>query len=90
MKVKEIAFTSYPVANVAKLRDRYRDILGLHFNSPYEDNGVLKYDHSDAHREFKGKGVKVGEIIETPGCRMFSVYDLEGNRFGVHQITVPH
>jgi predicted enzyme related to lactoylglutathione lyase len=42
-------------------------------------------DVADAHRELKSKGLKVGEIIETPGCRMFSVYDGEGNRFGVHQ-----
>jgi len=44
--VKEIAFTGYPASDVPKLRDFYRDVVGLTFSAPYEQDGVLKYDEA--------------------------------------------
>ncbi len=44
--IKDIAFTAYPAKDVAKLRDFYRDVLGLNFNGEFAENGVLKYDEA--------------------------------------------
>ncbi len=45
--IKEIAFTSYPAKDVARLRDWYRDTLGLKFGFPFEEKGVVKYDEAN-------------------------------------------
>lgn len=45
--IKEIAFTSYPAKDVERLRDWYRDTLGLKFGGPYAEDGVLKYDEAN-------------------------------------------
>jgi predicted enzyme related to lactoylglutathione lyase len=47
MAVTEIAFTAYPAKDVSKLRDWYRDALGLQFSAPFEENGTLKYDEAN-------------------------------------------
>lgn len=44
--IKEIAFTAYPAKDVVKVRDFYRDVLGLSFNGPFDENGILKYDEA--------------------------------------------
>lgn len=44
--IKEIAFTAYSSKDVAALRKWYEDNLGLKFSSPYEEDGVEKYNES--------------------------------------------
>lgn len=44
--IKEIAFTAYPAKDVAKLRDFYRDTLGLKFSGEFAEQGVVKYDEA--------------------------------------------
>lgn len=44
--IKEIAFTVYPAKEVSRLRDFYRDVLGLRFTGEFAENGVLKYDEA--------------------------------------------
>ncbi len=41
--IKEIAFTAYPAADVAKLVDFYSGVLGLTASGKYEENGTLLY-----------------------------------------------
>lgn len=41
-----LAFTAYPAKDVEKLRDFYRDSLGLKFSGEFAENGVLKYDEA--------------------------------------------
>lgn len=41
--IKEIAFTAYPAADVAKLVDFYSGVLGLPPSNEYEENGKLQY-----------------------------------------------
>jgi len=45
--IKEIAFTAYPSKDVATLRKWYEDKLGLKFGSPYEEDGVEKYNEAN-------------------------------------------
>jgi predicted enzyme related to lactoylglutathione lyase len=45
--IKEIAFTAYPVKDVAKLRKWYEDTLGLTFDGPYVEDGVEKYNQAN-------------------------------------------
>ncbi len=45
--IKEIAFTAYPAKDVAGLRKWYEDKLGLKFSSPYEEEGVEKYNEAN-------------------------------------------
>lgn len=44
--IKEIAFTAYPAKDVAGLRKWYEEKLGLRFGSPYEEDGVEKYNEA--------------------------------------------
>ncbi|HEV3092032.1 MAG TPA: VOC family protein [Candidatus Cybelea sp.] len=44
--IKEIAFTAYPSADVAKLRQWYEDTLGLKFSGPYVEDGVERYNEA--------------------------------------------
>lgn len=44
--IKEIAFTAYPANDVEKLRNFYRDVLGLKFSGEFAESGVLKYDEA--------------------------------------------
>ncbi len=44
--IKEIAFTAYPATDVEKLRNFYRDALGLTFGNEFAEDGVLKYDEA--------------------------------------------
>jgi predicted enzyme related to lactoylglutathione lyase len=44
--IKEIAFTAYPSKDVAALRKWYEQNLGLTFGSPFEEDGVEKYNES--------------------------------------------
>lgn len=41
--IKEIAFTAYPAADVAKLVDFYSGVLGLTATDKYEEDGKLLY-----------------------------------------------
>lgn len=41
MAVTGIAFTAYPAKDVRKLRDWYRDMLGIQFNGAFEEAGNL-------------------------------------------------
>jgi predicted enzyme related to lactoylglutathione lyase len=44
--IKEIAFTAYSAKDVAALRKWYEGNLGLKFSSPYEEDGIEKYNES--------------------------------------------
>jgi predicted enzyme related to lactoylglutathione lyase len=44
--IKEIAYTAYPAKDVAGLRKWYEDKLGLRFSSPFEEDGVEKYNEA--------------------------------------------
>ncbi|HEY9085253.1 MAG TPA: VOC family protein [Candidatus Tyrphobacter sp.] len=44
--IKEIAFTAYPAKDVERVRNFYRDTLGLKFSGEFAENGALKYDES--------------------------------------------
>jgi len=45
--IKEIAFTAYPSKDVTALRKWYEENLGLKFSSPYEEDGVEKYNEAN-------------------------------------------
>jgi predicted enzyme related to lactoylglutathione lyase len=47
--VKEIAFTAYPAKDVAGLRKWYESNLGLKFGTPFEENGVEKYNEANVN-----------------------------------------
>ncbi|MGH7737651.1 MAG: VOC family protein [Candidatus Tyrphobacter sp.] len=80
--IKEIAFTVYPAKDVAKMREFYRENLGLRFGQPFEENGTLKYDEANV-----GDGtfaVMTETWVERPagsaGSVVFEVDDLEKMR----------
>ncbi|MDQ6826419.1 MAG: VOC family protein [Candidatus Eremiobacteraeota bacterium] len=41
--IKDIAFTAYPAADVAKLVEFYSNSLGLNLSDKYEEDGKLQY-----------------------------------------------
>jgi predicted enzyme related to lactoylglutathione lyase len=41
-----IAFTAYPSANVAKLREWYQNVLGVTFGKPYMEDGNEEYNEA--------------------------------------------
>jgi predicted enzyme related to lactoylglutathione lyase len=40
--------------------------------------------------DLRGKGLTVEDPYATPVCKISSFEDLEGNKVGLHQVTVPH
>jgi len=80
--IKEIAFTVYPAKDVAKLRDFYRDVLGLKFSDAFSEGDVVKY----AEAELKGGyfAVMTDEWAERPAGSaasiVFEVDDIEQTR----------
>jgi catechol 2,3-dioxygenase-like lactoylglutathione lyase family enzyme len=40
--------------------------------------------------QLRAKGVEIGDVYETPVCKVVSFDDPEGNKITIHQITVPH
>jgi predicted enzyme related to lactoylglutathione lyase len=50
--IKEIAFTAYPCANVAKTRAWYEEQLGLQFDAPYAEDGVEQYNEAPVGNGF--------------------------------------
>jgi predicted enzyme related to lactoylglutathione lyase len=40
--------------------------------------------------DLKSKDVEVGDVYNTPVCRITGFSDPEGNRVNLHQTTVPH
>jgi len=74
--IKEIAFTAYPAADVSKLRDFYRDTLGLEFTGPYEQDGVLKYDEASIGNGYFS--IMTTEWTETePGTAASIVFEVD-------------
>lgn len=75
--IKDIAFSAYPAKDVKALRDFYRDVLGLNFTGPFEQDGVLKYD--EAHIGSGWFSVMTAEWAEVHpvGGVAFEVDDIE-------------
>ncbi|MGA8840077.1 MAG: VOC family protein [Candidatus Aquilonibacter sp.] len=44
--IKDIAFTAYPSNNVKSTREWYERMLGIKFGTPFEENGVEKYNEA--------------------------------------------
>jgi predicted enzyme related to lactoylglutathione lyase len=40
--------------------------------------------------DLKAQDIEVGNVYETPVCKLSSFTDPEGNKVTLHQITVPH
>lgn len=118
LKIKEFAFTAYPVIDLARARGFYEGVLGLktsqvyieegfgwveyesngatfalaavsHEWKPSEQGAIMAFEVEDFNAALSAlKDAKVKfkmEPFETPGCRMFTVYDPEGNSVTIHQ-----
>lgn len=80
--IKEIAFTAYPAKDVTKLRDFYRDTLGLAFTGEFAENGVLKYDEANVNGGYFAVMTDewVGKPAGSAGSIVFEVEDIEKAR----------
>jgi predicted enzyme related to lactoylglutathione lyase len=80
--IKEIAFTAYPAKDVAKVRDFYRDVLGIAFNGEFAENGVLKYDEAPLAGGYFSILTEdwVGRPAGTASSIVFEVEDIEKAR----------
>lgn len=80
--VKEIAFTVYPAKDVAKLRNFYRDTLGLEFSGEFSENGVLKYDEASLAGGWFGVMTDewAGRPAGSAASIVFEVEDIENAR----------
>ena len=67
---KKVAFTMYPIIDVARARTFYEQTFGLKRGSMGNAKGVT----------FKG------DIIHSPVCRMAVCLDSEGNSIQLHQL----
>ena len=80
--IKDIAFTAYSASDVSKLRDFYRDTLGLTFSGAYEQDGVVKYDEAKVGSGYFS--IMTTEWSETPpgnsGSIVFEVDDIEKSK----------
>jgi len=47
--IKEIAFTAYPVRDVAGVRAWYEQMLGLKFDGAYAEDGIDRYDQANVN-----------------------------------------
>jgi len=80
--IKEIAFTAYPAKDVAKLRDFYRDTLGLNFTGEFAENGTLKYDEANIGGGYFAVMTDewTGKPAGTAASIVFEVDDIEKTR----------
>lgn len=56
-------------------------------------SGGLAFEVDDLEKtvaDLRAKGIEVGNVYETPVCKLSSFNDPEGNKVTLHQITVPH
>jgi predicted enzyme related to lactoylglutathione lyase len=56
-------------------------------------SGGLAFEVDDIEKtvaDLRGQGVEVGNVYETPVCKLSSFNDPEGNKITLHQTTVPH
>jgi predicted enzyme related to lactoylglutathione lyase len=83
--VKEIAFTAYPGKDVAKLRQFYKDALGIAFDEVLSEEGVEKYAESKIANSYFS--IMTHEWMDvTPGTAsgiVFEVDDIEKTKSGL-------
>jgi len=87
MKITEIAFTGYPVTDMARARRFYEGVLGLSVSRVWGDkeNPQWVEDFPGAIAELKSAGVKFfWPPQESPGCHMAGVLDPDENRVVIH------
>jgi predicted enzyme related to lactoylglutathione lyase len=56
-------------------------------------SGGVAFEVDDIEKtveQLKANDVEVGNIYDTPVCRLTSFNDPEGNKVTLHQVTVPH
>lgn len=56
-------------------------------------SGGVSFEVDDIEKTLAGlkaKGVEIGDVYDTPVCRLSSFNDPEGNKVTLHQTTVPH
>ncbi|HUY40513.1 MAG TPA: VOC family protein [Candidatus Dormibacteraeota bacterium] len=82
MTIKEIAFTAYPAKDVARVRDFYRDVLGLPFSGEFAESGVLKYDEVKLGGGYFAVLTEewAGRPAGSAGSVVFEVDDIESAR----------
>jgi predicted enzyme related to lactoylglutathione lyase len=80
--IKEIAFTAYPAKDVEKLRDFYRDTLGLRFSDPFLEGDTMKYAQAEINGGYFA--VMTEEWVSRPAGSaasiVFEVDDIERAR----------
>ena len=50
--IKEIAFIAYPSNNVKSAREWYEKTLGMKFGTPFEEDGVEKYNECNLNNGY--------------------------------------
>lgn len=80
--IKEIAFTAYPAKDVEKLRNFYRDTLGMKFGSEFAEDGAVKYDEANVNGGYFAVMTDewVGRPAGSAASIVFEVEDLERTR----------
>lgn len=56
-------------------------------------SGGVSFEVDDIEKtvaDLKSKDIEVGNVYETPVCKLSSFNDPEGNKVTLHQSTVPH
>ncbi|HEY5551205.1 MAG TPA: hypothetical protein VIK52_04915 [Opitutaceae bacterium] len=90
----KVAFTMYPVTDVARARKFYEETLGLTNFIPDAPSdkagGTIALDVEDLNKlmsDLKAKGVTFkSDVIESRVCRMAVCLDSEGNSILLHQL----
>ena len=91
LQVTEIAFTCYPVTDMARARNFYEGVLGLKPTASGCSVGLEVEDFDAAITHLKASDVKFKmEPFPTPVCRMAFIFDPDGNTICIHKRNAGH
>ena len=76
----------------AKVGNAWFAIVSTQWAEEYPGQGIAFEvdDIEKTGRDLRAKNVEIGDIHDTPVCRISSFTDPEGNKVTLHQTTVPH